>query len=176
MARKKPEMLFKDAAITMELKIRDFYRKMAKKVRNAKSREILEFLADEELRHSRVIEDMTRVEIQAEQLNQAFVAAGDIMSCLTEDVMEMVALSFKLEEEEEILKMALNCEKDTLLFYRQLGKFVSDPDLQGQVDRLKEFEEDHIRELLVLRNVLNKEKSARHPTLKDIVKTVGEDE
>ena len=139
---------FKEAAITMELRLKDFYRKMAGKVSNPRSKEVLEFLSAEELKHTEVLNELTEVNVNTDQLNEAYDASGPILPVLRNNIMDNVA---------KIIKVAIDCEKDSHLFYRELAELVSNAELRGQVLRLANMERQHMKQLAVLFNVLSKE-------------------
>lgn len=151
------ELIFKTAAIRMETKIRDFYVKMANTVANERSREILTYLADQELVHAEMIENLADVPLNTDLLDRAFASAGVLMDFLMGDLGKLLALSREMEDEEEVLNIAIQCEKDTFLFYHELEKHVSDSDLAGQVRKLAEYEEKHMKELVTLLSLVQRE-------------------
>ncbi len=153
---------FKQAAISMELKMRSFYAKMARKVRNAKSVELLDFLASEEFEHTKKIEDLSAVETDKALLDRAFESAGEIMGYLADDIIVRNKLSFTMEDDEEILKLAVKSEEDTKAFYSELYKYVDEPRLKAQIEIMISYEDDHTKKLKVLQNVLKKERGPGH--------------
>lgn len=151
---------FKDAAVTMELKMRSFYVDMSRKVKSPESRDLLLYLADEELEHSRFVEALAQVETNTEVLNRAFASAGDIMGYLQGDILARVRMSYEFEDEIEILRFAARSEEDAKLFYSKILECVDDPGLMEQVRTLMEFEDQHISRINVILNLLLKKRKS----------------
>ncbi len=156
-------MDFKDAAITMEFKMHSFYSSMASKVQSQRARDLLRFLAGEELEHSRFIDRLTSVKTDTEMLNHAFSEAGDIMGYLVDDLLARTKLSHTFEDETAILKLALQSEEEARIFYSKLHDLVQDLRLKAQVRILMDYEDDHMKKLGVVLNVLMKERGGKAP-------------
>ncbi|MHC4777544.1 MAG: ferritin-like domain-containing protein [Planctomycetota bacterium] len=151
------DLPFKAAAISMEAELREFYLKMVDTVASERSKEILSYLAEQELTHARKIEEMAAVVVNTEDLDRAFTSAGVIMDFLRGDLGRLLALSSEMEDEEDLLNIAIQCEKDMFLFYDELEKQVSDSDLAEQVKMLAGYEKEHMKELVTLLNLVKRE-------------------
>jgi rubrerythrin len=151
------KIAFKEAVSAMETKLAAFYRHMAEKTAKARSKAILKFLAEEEEKHAVEFRQMSDVETSVEALNRAFQDAGPIMRFLVDDMVNSETLTQIPSTESEILKLAIRCEKDSILFFHELLKYLDDQTAVDQVEQMIAIEYKHLNELIVLLGLLTRE-------------------
>jgi rubrerythrin len=161
---------FREAAVAMEKKMAGLYQRLGRWARSDRTRELLEFLASEEDGHVLEIEKLTDVPVQAEALDKAFGDAGEIMSYLQMDATETVRTARGFENEEDILKLGIQGEKDALVFYQQLLKYVEGDALRGQVEKLVDYEFEHMNRLYVLLKLIVEEQKKHTPGIDEMRK------
>ncbi len=137
-----------DLAIRIEENGERFYRQAMAEVSNPHLKELLEWNADEEVRHR---------EFFLQKKNE-LKAPGDVEDMLAEQMTAFVlrdAVSdhaFSLEEvdfskiadETELIRTAIGFEQDSLTFYEIIGSFISDPHTLEEIENIKQEEQKHI--------------------------------
>ncbi|MHC4780884.1 MAG: ferritin family protein [Planctomycetota bacterium] len=150
------EISLSEAAISMEKKMAEFYRAMAENALSNRVGDVLKFLAGEEERHAGELRGMADEKTNTECLNRAFEESGEILTWLLEGKDSLGERSKELTGEEEVIAMAIQAEKDSVLFYHTLLKTVGKESVAGKIQDLIEFEYGHLQELYSLRNLLRK--------------------
>lgn len=145
---------FKDAALAMENRMAAFYAEVSERVRSENVRDALRHLADQEREHARQLEALTDLPVARKALNQAFQAAGEIMSFLTLEFLDRTDRTGEIDSEEAVLQLGIQAEKDAMLFYSELYRRVDDEELKDQVKRLIGFEERHLMDLRTLLRIV----------------------
>ncbi|MCU0722627.1 MAG: hypothetical protein MUC63_03245 [Planctomycetes bacterium] len=140
----------------MKTKLAAFYRQMAEVIPKARSKAVLKFLAEEEEKQAAGFQRMSDVETSTEALNRAFESAGPIMRFLVEDL-SAESLAKVPNTELEILKIAIRCEKDSILFFHELMRFMDDQPSIDQIQKMIEIEYEHLNQLYVLTGLLTRE-------------------
>ena len=130
-----------------------FYRKAADLFPDEKIQEVFLNLAEWEASHERIFTDMRR------QIHKGFGEPEDFdpATYMPEKPKLMASLAVfavgpdagevlvGIEDKEEILKRALKLEEDTIVFYSGLKSFAKDAGTAGQIDKIIEEEQLHIR-------------------------------
>jgi rubrerythrin len=141
-----------------------FYRKAGEQVKDAEARELLLKLADWEEGHEKVFGDIRAQLTQPERQITVFdpdheaalylraMADGHVFDVRTEPA----DLLTGREEAEEILRLAIGQEKDSIIFYLGLRKIIPDKLGKERIDEIVEEEMRHIaflnREIASLRS------------------------
>jgi rubrerythrin len=140
-----------DLAIQIEVNGERFYRRAMRKVKRDSVKNLLRWLADQELVHKSEFTELkekithgTKPDLSFPSLSQQVVSRA------------MGRHSFSLEElqidsiqgEEEMLRAALIFEEDTILFFEFIAPFVSDPDSVSVLEKIRTEEFNHKRLLV----------------------------
>jgi rubrerythrin len=129
-----------------------FYRKAAQGISDGKTRQMLEELADMEVEHEKIFAGMRKQFSQEAQTTSVFdpenemalylqaMASGHVFD-LRKDLSEQLKGT---ESIEDILKMAIDAEKDSIVFYLGLKDFVPVKAGKDKVEAIIEEEKKHI--------------------------------
>jgi len=129
-----------------------FYRKAAQGVSDSQMRQILEELADMEAEHEETFADMRKQLLEEARTERVFdpenemalylqaMASGHVFD-LRQDPSEQLKGT---ESIEEILKMAIDAEKDSIIFYLGLKDFVPVKAGKDKVEAIIKEEMGHI--------------------------------
>ncbi len=149
--------------IEMAVKIEEngvtFYKTLAEVSKNKSAKEIFGYLGGEEKDHAATFRSIYK-EITQRNFVKAFSdeEANAYLHLLVESRMfknqkEAEEIARRMKSEEEAIELALNIEKDTLLFYYELIDGVEREEKEI-VKRLIEQEKTHIRRLTTLRQII----------------------
>ena len=136
-----------DMAIQLEKNAETFYREALAKVSTPTLEPILVCLADEEREHAEWFERLKRVLEEAKAGGEGGEISGPALRGLVGDQKFSLAdvdLS-KIESAEELIELAVEHEKDTILFYQMLQSFIEDPETNKELDEVIAQEEQHIK-------------------------------
>ncbi len=138
-----------EVAVQLEKNGQKVYREALKKVRDPGLVSTLQWLAEDEQRHaewfaglaqtephrevSPELEEMGRAMLKDALANQSFSLADTDFS--------------SLRSPRELIEVAVEFERDTVLFYTMLRGFVKDEEALRRLDAIIEEEEKHIRKL-----------------------------
>ena len=145
-------------AIGIERRGIAFYDVMAKSAESGKVREVFQCLVGMEHQHINIFQDML-VETDEYQLPEAYTGEhAAYLEALVDSVVfsddlitsEMVT---RLDSDIEALELAINLEKDSILFYYQMRDIVS-PKEQPALDKIIAEEKSHLRDLSVIKREL----------------------
>jgi rubrerythrin len=135
-----------DLAIQVEINGERFYRYALGRVRRDSLKQLLGWLADEEMRHK-----STFLEIK-EKTDEEAMPSGPFFS-LSQEILRgaMGRHAFSLDEleidliqdEKEILLAAIAFEEDAILFFEFIAPFVSDPASLSTLEHIKKEELNH---------------------------------
>jgi rubrerythrin len=141
-----------ELAMQVEKSGEAFYRAVAGKAQSTESRELFEYLADQEVNHYKVFQRFSQSvqenpfmtdeewDMYMDYLN------GTVQSAFFEGPDKALALAETVTEEQQAINMAIGFEKETLLFFYDLRDRIPDRD-RSYVDRIVEEEKRHIRRL-----------------------------
>jgi rubrerythrin len=136
-----------DMAIQLEKNAETFYRAALKEMSTQSLEPVLVCLADEERNHADWFEKLKRVaeepeaKVRGEELSAAVLRSlvGDQKFSLDE-----VDLS-KIKSQEELIELAIEHEKDTIIFYQMLQSFIDDPETVKELNEIIDEENQHIK-------------------------------
>jgi rubrerythrin len=129
-----------------------FYRKAAKSISDRQTRQVLEELADMEVEHEKIFAEMRKQLSSEARTARVFdpenemalylqaMASGHVFD-LRKDPSEQLKGT---ESIEDILKMAIEVEKDSIVFYLGLKDFVPVKAGKDKVEAIIEEEKKHI--------------------------------
>jgi rubrerythrin len=136
-----------DLAFQIEKNGEVFYRGALEKISDPSLRAMFEWLANEEVRHSQWFSQRREsTETKApdpvlDEMGRAFLkdVLGDQSFSLKEADLS------KIEKVEDLLAMAVEFEKDTILFFEMIGAFIQDPETSKGLEEIIEEENHHIQ-------------------------------
>lgn len=138
-----------DLAIHIEENGENVYRSAVGKISNPSLSSLLEWLADEEAKHIdwfnelRKAADNSPVDPQVEELGKSI-----LRSVVGEQSFSLDEADFsKIDTVKDLLHLAIEFEKDTILFYQMIQTFVQGREAR---DHLKEIIEEETRHVMLL--------------------------
>ena len=143
-----------DLAIQIEKNGEKVYRDALQKISDQSLASLLEWLADEEAEHVKWFSDLkptvteATVDPDLEEMGKTMLqrVLGDQAFSLTE-----VDFS-KIEQIEDVIKLAIEFERDTVVFYEMIESFIEDGET---LDHLKKIIEEENRHIQVLEELLD---------------------
>ena len=136
-----------DMAIQLEKNAETFYREALARVSTPILEPVLVCLADEERDHAQWFERLQRVLQEAKAGGGKGEISGAALRSLVGDQkfsLDEVDLS-KIDSVQELIELAVEHEKDTIIFYQMLQSFIDDPETNKELDKVIAQEEQHIR-------------------------------
>jgi len=138
-----------DIAVQIERNGERVYRRAAGKIEDPSLRSMLQWLADEETRHAKWFEAL--IDKVPESGN--FPEQEKMGRALLQNAVD--AQSFSLEDAdisslakiEDLLKLAIEFEKDTALFYGMIQPLIEDQETLKQLHTIIQEEKNHARRL-----------------------------
>ena len=150
-----------EMAIKIEENGLKYYTDAAKASRNEKLKEVFKALADEECDHIRVFSELkkTRSDKDYQEGFDAYAEEAALYLCAIADTEVFTNpdkgrdLALQVKDEKDAVRIALDMEKDSLLFYYEILKMVRDRD-RAVVENLIEQEKNHVKKLTGLQKCL----------------------
>jgi len=139
-----------DMAIQLEKNAENFYRAALTKMSTPSLQPVLVCLANEERSHAEWFERLKRVGKGADGRTQGEELSGVVLQNLVGDQkfsLGEVDLS-KIESTKELIELAVEHEKDTIVFYQMLQSFMDNPETMKELDGIIAEEDQHIKLLL----------------------------
>ena len=136
-----------DMAIQLEKNAETFYRAALTEMSTASLKPVLVCLADEEHNHAEWFEKLKSVAEQVEARGQR----GEISSAAARNLVGEQKFSLaevdlsKIKSVKDLIELAIEHEKDTIIFYQMLQSFVDDPEIVKELDEIIAEEEQHIK-------------------------------
>ena len=147
-------------AVEIERKGKSYYDSIIKAVKDEKTRDVFQFLSDEEVRHEKVFKEMLE-EIEPEPEGSPYDETEMILYFrflidrkIFPSPEEGESMKKVLDDPAVAIRIALSLEKDSVLFYHELLPITPEKDRQA-VERIIDEERDHIRRILQLKTELN---------------------
>lgn len=137
-------------AIQLEKNAETFYRAAVAKMSTPSLEPVLICLANEERDHSQWFEKLRRVAQEAEAGGQGEEISSEALRSLVGDQkfsLAEVDLA-NIESVKELIELAVEHEKDTIIFYQMLQSFIDDPETIKELDEIIAEEEQHIKVLM----------------------------
>jgi rubrerythrin len=136
-----------DMAIQLEKNAETFYRAALTEMSTPSLEPVLLCLADEERNHAEWFEKLKRVAEEVKARGQRGDLSGEVLRSLVGDQrfsLDEVDLS-KIEGVQELIELAIEHEKDTIIFYQMLQSFMDDPQTVNELDEIIDEENKHIK-------------------------------
>jgi len=139
-----------DIAVHLEMNGEKVYRKALKLISDPELISLLEWLADEEVRHAAWF---SALGAQADHFAELDPQVGEMGKALLRDVFGNQAFSLMdvdfsaVDGKVEIFALAAEFEKDTILFYEMLRPFVLDEKTLHELDAIIVEEKKHVANL-----------------------------
>ena len=135
-----------------------FYETMVKSTKNAVARDVFRYLADMERNHVQIFQDMLG---EADKYQPPETYAGEyaaylqalVDSAVFTDDMVTSEMATRAESDIETLELAINAEKDSILFYYEM-KDIMPERAQPTVNKIIAEEKAHLRQLSELKRKL----------------------
>jgi rubrerythrin len=136
-----------DMAIQLEKNAETFYRAALAEMSTPSLESVLVCLADEEREHAEWFEKLKRAAEEAKAVHEMGEISGAALRSLVGDQkfsLVEVDLS-EIESAEELIELAVEHEKDTILFYQMLQSFIESPETTKELDEIIAQEDQHIK-------------------------------
>ncbi|MBW2340859.1 MAG: ferritin family protein [Deltaproteobacteria bacterium] len=143
-----------DLAIQIEKNGEKVYRDALEKISDRSLASLLEWLADEEVEHVKWFSDLKRMVTKA-PVNPHLEEMGKTMlqRVLGDQTFSLKGVDFsKIEQTEDVIKLAIEFERDTVVFYEMIESFIED---EETLDHLKKIIEEENRHVQVLEELLD---------------------
>ena len=134
-------------AIQLEKNAETFYRQALARVSTPILEPVLVCLADEERGHAQWFERLKRVTEEAKAGGERGEISGAALRSLVGDQkfsLAEVDLS-EIDSVQELIALAVEHEKDTILFYQMLQSFIDSPQTTKELEEVMAQEEQHIK-------------------------------
>lgn len=138
-----------DVAIKIEINGENYYRQATLKVTDPSLQSLLLFLADEEHEHARRFESFKqRIEDSAEDRKLAELSGTMLQSVVGNQKFSLDDADLsQVDSTEKLIGIAIEFEKDSILFYEMLQSFIEDPHTLRQLEEIIAEENRHIEML-----------------------------
>ena len=138
-----------DLAIQIENNGESIYRGASEKVSQRQLASLLQWLADQEAEHSRWFVELkgkVKKSVASEALEE--MAQNVLRGILGDQTFSLKDADFsKIEDVETLLNLAIEFEKDSILFYEMLAALVDEEETLGQLKMIIEEESRHVKVL-----------------------------
>jgi rubrerythrin len=138
-----------DMAIKIERNGENYYRQATVKVTDPSLQSLLLFLADEEHEHARWFEAFKqRIKDSDEDRKLAEISGTMLQSVVGNQRFSLDDADLaELDSTEKLIAVAIEFEKDSILFYEMIQSFIEDPETLGQLNEIIAEENRHIEML-----------------------------
>ncbi len=136
-----------DLGIRIERNGEKFYRDALKQAWSAPIADMLKLLAEEEVKHVDFF--VKRMDAVAQKRENPFL--DEMGTSMLKDIVADQTFSLKeadvskIRSVDELAALAIEFEKDTILFYEMVGSFMTDEEAQRELKEIVEEEERHVR-------------------------------
>ena len=136
-----------DLAIQIEKNGEAFYRDALKEISNPSLKSLLEWLADQEVKH------ITWFSEKKEKLgtNEDDLQLDEMARAMLQEVLGDQSFSLKdsdlskIDDIDALLELAIEFEKDSIVFYEMIGGFIDDVETSSKLKEIIEEENRHIQ-------------------------------
>ena len=134
-------------AIQIERNGEQFYRDALKKVSDASLISLLEWLANEEVKHREwFTQKKETVKTRSEYLQVEKMGSALLQNILGDQSFSLKEADLsKIDRVDALLELAVEFEKDSILFYEMVGTFIDDEDTTGHLNEIIAEENRHIQ-------------------------------
>jgi rubrerythrin len=136
-----------DLGIRIEKNGEKFYRDAMKQAWSTPIADMLKMLAEEEVKHVDFF--VKRIDALKQKREDPFL--DEMSTSMLKDILGNQTFSLKeadaskLRSVEELVALAIEFEKDTILFYEIIGSFITDEKPRRELKEIIEEEERHVR-------------------------------
>ena len=136
-------------AVQLESNGERVYRQALDVIQEKRVAQLVNWMADEEKRHAQWFSQL--MEKWAADSENPFTQ--DIGQSMLSGMLGRQSFSLKevdfgaMKDEEELLTIFIEFEEDTILFYEMLAPFLREEKVKGQLARIIEEEQEHIRQI-----------------------------
>ena len=136
-----------DLAIQIEKNGEAFYRDALKEISNPSLRSLLEWLADQEVKHSSWFsEKKEKLGTKGDDLQLDEMAGTMLQEVLGDQSFSLKEADLsKIDDIDALLKLAIEFEKDSIVFYEMIEGFIDDVDTSTKLNEIIEEENHHIQ-------------------------------
>lgn len=136
-----------DLAIQIEENGEAFYRTALKVAPDPSLKELLHWLADEEVRHRNSFIVMKKEARAGEPSSWAELVSGSFLqSAVSEHAFSLDDIDFsKVADRSKLLRIAMGFEEDSIMFYEIILSFVTEEEIASRVEEILQEEKNHIR-------------------------------
>lgn len=148
-----------DIGIQIEQNGEAFYKKVLEKVTSDKAKNIFNFLANEEVKHIKMFENIAKEADTIKEDEGNFPAEYfDYVKALASEHLFTNAgqgelLSQKVTTDIEAIEIGISFEKDSIIFYQEMLRMVKDKDVEV-LNKIIEQEKMHLTKLISIKNYL----------------------
>ena len=138
-----------DLAIQIEENAERVYRKASGKIPNPSLVSVLQYLADEEIEHARWFSELKqKVTKTTDDPQIAEMGKRILLGLLGDETFSLKDADFsKMERIEDLLRLAIEFERDSVLFYEMIRSFLETRETLDHLDEIIKEEKSHIRKL-----------------------------
>jgi rubrerythrin len=136
-----------DMAIQLEKNAETFYRAALKEMSTPSLEPVLVCLADEERNHAEWFEKLKSVAEEVEARGQrGEISSAGLRSLVGDQKFSLAEADLsEIRSVKELIELAMEHEKDTIIFYQMLQSFIDDPEIVKELDEIIAEEEQHIK-------------------------------
>ncbi len=135
-----------DLAIQIEKNGEQYYRDAMQKISNPSLRSMIEWLADQEEEHqSWFSERKERLDTEEDGLEMEEMGSSILQGILGDQSFSLKEADLsKIEGVEALIQLAVEFEKDSILFYEMIGSFIEDRETSDKINEIIAEENHHI--------------------------------
>ena len=136
-----------DLGIRIEKNGEKFYRDAMKQAWSTPIADMLKMLAEEEVKHVDFF--VKRIDALEQKRENPFL--DEMSTSMLKDILGNQTFSLKeadvskIRNVEELVVLAIEFEKDTILFYEMIGSFITDEEPRRELKEIIEEEQRHVR-------------------------------
>ena len=135
-----------DLASQIERNGEAFFREAIKKISNPSLSSLFEWLADEEVKHSQwFARKKESAKAQGEDIHLEEMGSSILKAVLGDQSFALKEADLsKIEKVDDLLALAVEFEKDTILFFEMIGAFIEDPETAKHIKEIIDEENRHV--------------------------------
>ena len=136
-----------DLAIQIEENGEKVYRHAAEKILNPSLVSLLQWLADEEVKHAKWFSELKlKVRKTTDDPRLAEIGKSILLGALGEEAFSLKDADFsQIDHIKDLLTLSIEFERDTVLFYEMMRPFLEEKESLDYLDAIIEEENSHIR-------------------------------
>lgn len=133
-------------AIQIEKNGEKFYREALEKISNSFLRELIVWIADQELEHQKWFSERKGIlEDKADDLDLEETGNAVLQNILGDQSFSLKEADLSgMHSVEDLLRLAVEFENDSILFYEMIGSFIDDKETSEKLQEIIKEEKHHI--------------------------------